>query len=146
MSKIRVLIVDDSRTMQLIVGAMLSEDSDFVVVGSANSAAQAETFFGKARIDVVSLDVEMPGLSGLDYLRTLSSRAMPVVMVSTQVEPGDPVRAEALRRGAWACFPKSEILKDADGFRGLLKAAARREAIVDGRPSNYLADGMQASA
>lgn len=127
MAKIRVLIVDDSRTIQLILASILAEDDGIAVVGTASSPAQAETFFGKSRIDVVTLDVEMPGVGGLDYLPQLAKRAIPTVMVSTRVARGDPVRAEAFRRGATACFTKANVVLRAGHFRALVKAAAGRD-------------------
>lgn len=126
MTTVRVLIVDDSRTIQLIVASVLAEDPGFVVVGTASSAAEAETFFGASRIDVVTLDVEMPDVGGLDYLPRLVERAVPTVMVSTRVGRGDPVRDEALRRGAAACFAKAQVVARANRFRALVKAAAGR--------------------
>lgn len=133
MAKIRLLIVDDSRTIQLILSAVLGDDPDIVVVGTASGAEQAEAFFRNGRIDAVTLDVEMPGIGGLDYLRTLRKRAVPVVMVSTRVGKNDPVRAEALRRGAAACFPKAEVFARPAQFRELVKAAAGREVKLDRR-------------
>lgn len=126
MAKVRVLVVDDSRTMQLIVAGLLAEDRDFVVVGTAGSAMEAERFFGKGRIDVVTLDLEMPGIGGLDYLRTLGARAVPAVMVAGRMSRTDPVRDEALRRGAAACFPKADAVRRAGRLRVVLKAAAAR--------------------
>ena len=133
MPKARVLIVDDSRTVQLILAGVLAEDREIVVVGTASSAEQAEKFIGKTRIDAILLDIEMPGVGGLEYLRTLSRRAIPVVMVSSWVAKGDPVRAEAFRRGAAACFSKQDIFQHTGRFRELVKAAAWREVKLDRR-------------
>lgn len=132
MAKVRVLIVDDSRTVQLILAQLLGEDPEIVVVGTAGGAAEAERFFGESRIDAVTLDVEMPEVGGLQYLRRLRGRAVPVVMVSSRVGNGDPVRDEALRRGAAACFLKSDLFARAGQFRDLVKAAARRQLEPDG--------------
>lgn len=139
MSKTRVLIVDDSRTVQLILSGLLSEDPDIVVVGTAGGAAEAETFFGNGRIDAVTLDVEMPEIGGLEYLRTLRKRAVPVVMVSTRVEKDDPVRDEALRRGASACFPKGDLFEHAEKFRELVKAAAQRDVKLNRHDASIVA-------
>ncbi len=127
MSKVRVLVIDDSRTMQLIVAGLLAEDEDFVVVGTAGSARQAEAYFGKSRIDVVTLDHEIPGIGGLDYLRTLGRRAVPAVMLAGRMGRKDPVREEALRRGAAACFQRADAVRHSARLRALLKAAAARE-------------------
>lgn len=139
MGKVRVLIVDDSRTIQLILAGMLAEDRDIVVVGSAGGAAEAETYFEAGRIDAVTLDVEMPGIGGLDYLRTLRKRAVPVVMVSTRLGKDDPVRAEAFRRGAEACFLKDDLFDHADSFRELVKAAAHRSVKYNRRDAAAVA-------
>lgn len=139
MSKTRVLIVDDSRTVQLILSSLLSEDPDIVVVGTAGGATEAEAFFGTTRIDAVTLDVEMPEIGGLEYLRTLRQRAVPVVMVSTRVEKDDPVRDEALRRGASACFPKGELFEHAEKFRALVKAAAQRDVKLNRHDASVVA-------
>lgn len=139
MAKARVLIVDDSRTMQLILAGLLGDDPGIVVVGTAGGAKQAEEFFGTGRIDAVTLDVEMPDIGGLEYLRALRKRAVPVVMISTRVGKGDPVRAEALRRGAAACFPKGDLFRHADRFRDLVKAAAARRVKLNRRDAAVVA-------
>lgn len=133
MRKIRVLIVDDSRTLQLLLSHLLSGDPEITVVGTAGSAEEAEAFLAGGRVDAVTLDVEMPGTGGLDYIRRLVRRGIPTVMVSTRVAKGDPVRAEALRRGAAACFPKDKVVSSVNDFRELVKAAARREVVLDRR-------------
>lgn len=127
MSKVRVLVIDHSRTMQLIVAGLLAEDDAFVVVGTAGSARQADAFFGKSRIDVVALDPEIDGIGGLDYLRTLGKRAVPAVLLGSRMGRNDPVREEALRRGAAACFQKSDAVRHSAKLRALLKAAAARD-------------------
>lgn len=139
MAEIRVLIVDDSRTIQLILASVLAEDPEIEVIGTAGSVEQAEQFFAQGRVDVVTLDVEMPGTGGLDYIRRLVKRAVPVVMVSTRVGRGDPVRDEALRRGATACFVKCDVVERASRFRALVKAAARREVELDRRDAAVVA-------
>ncbi|SDD76369.1 two-component system, chemotaxis family, response regulator CheB [Paracoccus isoporae] len=118
MSQVRVLIVDDSATMRQLIRFRLRADPRIEVVGEASDTAQAREALDTLSPDVMTLDVEMPGQSGLDFLReVMRSRPMPVIMVSTETEKGSAAAVEALSRGAIDCVgkPRSREFNNAFG-------------------------------
>lgn len=107
MRPVRVLIIDDSMTMRRLIRLALSGDPRIDVVGEARDAQQARERLGELRPDVLTLDVEMPGQSGLDFLeRLMAVRPMPVIMVSTETHHGTAAALEALSMGAVECVGK----------------------------------------
>lgn len=103
----KVLIVDDSATIRRLIKSRLSFDNRIAVVGEAGDAAQARQMIKSLSPDVITLDVEMPGMNGLEFLRKLMwLRPMPVVMVSTETREGSATAIEALSIGAIDCVGK----------------------------------------
>lgn len=103
----RVLIVDDSITMRAFFGAIFERRRNIEVVGTAASADEARRMMIDKRPNVVTLDVEMPGMSGLDFLtEIMRDRPTPVIMLSSLTQKGAETSFEALERGAVDCFPK----------------------------------------
>lgn len=136
MSRIRVLIVDDSRTMQLVMAQKLSSDHEIEVVGFASHAHEAREKIKALNPDVITLDVEMPEMNGIEFLRRLMKlRPMPVVMVSSLTEKSSETTIEALEIGAVNCVAKPKG-DGTEGFSGLVDAvkgaarAAVRNAIA----------------
>ena len=106
---VRTLIVDDSLAMQAIIRRRLLADSGIEVVGTAASADEARAQIKALDPDVVTLDIEMPGMSGLDFLeRLMRLRPTPVVMLSTLTAQGAEASLTALERGAFDCFDAEE--------------------------------------
>ena len=98
---IKVLVVDDSALIRQLLTKILSSDPDIDVVGSAMDPYIAREKIKKLNPDVLTLDVEMPKMDGLTFLRNLMKlRPMPVVMVSTLTEARASVTLEALELGA----------------------------------------------
>lgn len=128
-AQVRVLIVDDSTTMRRLIRHKLAEDPRILIVGDAPDAAVARQRIAELKPDVVSLDVEMPGLSGLDFLSEIMQQApLPVVMVSGVTQAGSASAIEALSRGAVDCVSKPANFAEADAFGNLadkLVTAAR---------------------
>lgn len=94
MSKIRVLSVDDSALMRQIMTEIINSHSDMEMVATAPDPLVARDLIKKFNPDVLTLDVEMPRMDGLDFLEKLMRlRPMPVVMVSS-------IRSHAARAGA----------------------------------------------
>ena len=108
----RVVIVDDSRTMRAWLRMALESDARLTVVGEADSADSARQLIKKVQPDVITLDIEMPGMNGLAFLeRVMSLRPMPVVMISSATEANSDATITALSLGAMDC-----ILKPTMGF------------------------------
>jgi len=131
-SRIRVLIVDDSALVRQILTEILSADPQIEVVGVASDAHVAREKIKSLNPDVITLDVEMPKMDGVTFLRNLMRlRPMPVVMVSSLTEHGADVTLDALAMGAVDYLPKPKIdlaatLKDyGDQLTEKVKTAAR---------------------
>jgi two-component system chemotaxis response regulator CheB len=103
----RVLVVDDSATMRGLITAILSADPDVNVVGQAGDAMQARAAIKELNPDVVTLDIEMPNMNGLEFLeKIMTLRPMPVIMVSTLTHRGAEATLAALEIGAFDCVGK----------------------------------------
>jgi two-component system chemotaxis response regulator CheB len=129
--RIRVLIVDDSALVRRILSEVLSADPALEVVGTASDAYVARDKIKQLNPDVLTLDVEMPKMDGVTFLRNLMRlRPMPVVMVSSLTEHGAEVTLDALAVGAVDYLPKPKIdiaatLTDyADELRAKIRSAA----------------------
>jgi len=106
-SAIRVLVVDDSVFMRAMLKDALSKTEGVEVVGSAQNGAEGLERIVALRPDVVTLDIEMPGLTGLDVLeRVMKDKPLPIVVVSTKTQAGAETTLKALERGAVECVAK----------------------------------------
>ena len=84
MRPVRVLVVDDSATMRGLITAALERDPGIEVVGQAGDPLEARQAIKALNPDVITLDVEMPNMNGLEFLeKIMRLRPMPVIMVST---------------------------------------------------------------
>lgn len=131
-AKIKVLVVDDSITMRALFSNALERSGDLVVVGAAADAAEAREMIPELRPDVVTLDIEMPGMNGIDFLEEImTTKPMPVVMLSTLTQKGAEVTLRAMEIGAVDCFPKpkhvspEEFDRVADKLCKLVATAAK---------------------
>ncbi|MGA0544149.1 protein-glutamate methylesterase/protein-glutamine glutaminase [Brevundimonas sp. VNH65] len=98
---VRVLIVDDSPTMRGLISAALRRDPDIEVIGAAADPLEARALIKELNPDVITLDVEMPNMNGLEFLeKIMRLRPMPVVMVSTLTQAGAEITLAALEMGA----------------------------------------------
>ncbi len=126
----RVLVVDDSPTMRGLITAVLQSDPDVDVIGQAGDAMEAREAIKKLNPDVVTLDIEMPNMNGLDFLeKIMRLRPMPVIMVSTLTHRGTNATLAALEIGAFDCVSKPQP-GDMRPFADLaekVKAAARSQ-------------------
>lgn len=124
---IRVLVIDDSPTMRAVLTTRLVAESDIDVVGSAANAAEGREMIKRLDPDVVTLDIEMPGMNGLDFLeKIMALRPTPVIIVSGTTQRGSEVTARALTLGAIDCYAKSDgtLLNDGGKLAELVRAAS----------------------
>ncbi|MBW6525982.1 response regulator [Sphingomonas sp. RHCKR7] len=129
MAGTRVLVVDDSLTMRALISGALERIPGVEVVGMADGAAEARALVASTWPDVMTLDVEMPGMSGLEYLaEIMDTKPMPVIMFSTRTQDGAAESIEALRLGAIDCFPKPRVAAPAELDAIIAKLAKRLKA------------------
>lgn len=145
MRLVRVLVVDDSVTIRAMMRQVLESDPEIRIAGAAASADEADQMLEDNLVDVITLDVEMPGRSGLDYLRDLRRRRQtPVIMLSSYTARGEEMRAQALLEGANGCFNKANAVREKDRLIKLVKDAAHREARLD-RDDTAALEAMRAA-
>ncbi|MCE1249395.1 MAG: chemotaxis response regulator protein-glutamate methylesterase [Comamonadaceae bacterium] len=99
--KIRVIVVDDSALVRSLLAEIINRQRDMECIGTANDPLVAREMIRELNPDVITLDVEMPRMDGIDFLgRLMRLRPMPVVMISTLTERGAEVTMRALELGA----------------------------------------------
>jgi len=117
MAKTKVVVVDDSALVRSILTEIINRQTDMECIGAAADPLVAREMIRTLNPDVITLDVEMPRMDGLDFLsRLMRLRPMPVVMVSTLTERGAEVTLKALELGAVDFVAKPKI-GVADGIR-----------------------------
>jgi two-component system, chemotaxis family, protein-glutamate methylesterase/glutaminase len=118
-NKIKVVVVDDSALVRGLLAEIIDRQGDMQCIGTAADPLVAREMIRNLNPDVITLDVEMPRMDGLDFLaRLMRLRPMPVVMVSTLTERGADVTLKALELGAVDFVSKPKI-GVADGLRQL---------------------------
>ena len=129
---IRVLIVDDSASVRQVLSSILSGDPGIEVMGTAADAFAAARRLQNELPDVMILDIEMPGMDGLTFLRKImAQRPIPVIICSTLTEAGSRALFDALEAGAVDVLPKPRIdtrnalIETADRLRHSVRAAAQ---------------------
>jgi two-component system chemotaxis response regulator CheB len=128
---IRVLVADDSAFMRTAITRMIESDPGLRVSGTAQTGHEALSKIAALKPDVVTLDVEMPGLNGIETLkRIMAEFPRPVIMVSSLTQQGAETTLEALAIGAFDCIPKQQsfvsldIIKIREELIAKIKAAA----------------------
>ncbi|MCF8169214.1 MAG: chemotaxis response regulator protein-glutamate methylesterase [Rhodoferax sp.] len=110
MKKIRVVVVDDSALVRSLLSEIINRERDMECVGAANDPLVAREMIRELNPDVITLDIEMPKMDGIDFLgRLMRLRPMPVVMISTLTERGAEVTMRALELGAVDFVAKPRI-------------------------------------
>src|SRR5271156_2044968 len=108
-SRVRVLIVDDSALMRRLLSDLLGSSPEIEIVGTARDGREAVLQAARLKPDVITLDVEMPEVSGLEALPSLLAvHEAPVIMVSALTQEGADVTLQALELGAVDFMPKPE--------------------------------------
>lgn len=129
---IRVLIVDDSASVRQVLSTILDDDPGIEVMGTAADVLAAVRRLQNELPDVMILDIEMPGMDGLTFLRKIMvQRPIPVIICSTLTEAGSQALFDALEAGAVDVLPKPRIdtrnalIETADRLRHAVRAAAQ---------------------
>ena len=139
MKLIKVLIVDDSKLVREILGEVMAKYADVEVVGAAKDAFEAREMIKQRNPDVITLDVEMPKMNGITFLKNLMRlRPMPVVMLSTLTLKGADTTLEALEFGAVDFIAKprsSELLGDLTEFNDELHQKIQLASTVNIQPN-----------
>ena len=130
--RIRVLVVDDSALVRSILTQGLSKDPRIEVIGAAQNPYVARDMIVELRPDVITLDVEMPKMDGVEFLRKLMPQyPLPVLMVSALTEEGKKVTLDALEAGAvdFVTKPSIDVARGLNSMlaelRGKVKAVAK---------------------
>ncbi|MCV0439255.1 MAG: chemotaxis response regulator protein-glutamate methylesterase [Hydrogenophaga sp.] len=110
MAKIKVVVVDDSALVRSLLTEIINRQTDMTCIGAAADPLVAREMIRELNPDVITLDVEMPRMDGLEFLsRLMRLRPMPVVMVSTLTEQGAEITLRALEMGAVDFVAKPRI-------------------------------------
>ncbi len=136
---IRLLIVDDSALIRRMLTELFAGVEDIEVVGTARDPYDAREKIKQLNPDVLTLDVEMPRMDGITFLRNLMRlRPMPVVMVSSLTEEGAEETLEALALGAvdFVTKPRTDVSHSLDAYADEIVAKVRAAARARVRPGH----------
>ena len=150
--KIRVIVVDDSALVRSLLSEIINRQRDMECIGTANDPLVAREMIRELDPDVITLDVEMPRMDGIDFLgRLMRLRPTPVVMISTLTERGAEVTMKALELGAVDFVAKPRVglasgLNDlaaqiVDKIRVAAVAQVRRAPVRDAGPASSVVGG-----
>ena len=135
MKPIKVLIVDDSSVIRAVINEVLKDDAEIEVVGEAKDPIIARDKIKSLQPDVLTLDIEMPKMDGITFLKNLMRlRPMPVVMLSTLTTKGADTTLEALEVGAVDFIAKpsfEELIASKSNFKATLIRKIKFAATVD---------------
>ena len=150
--KIRVLVVDDSAVVRRMISDALALDPEIEVVGAACDPYVARDMILELEPDVLTLDIEMPRMDGLTFLKILQEhRPMPVIIVSSLTAAGSKLALRAMELGAVDVVAKQSSAWNIGSLRDQLahrvKGAARaRLSLLQGRPARAAAKRKAARA
>ena len=154
---IRVVVVDDSALVRSLLAEIINRQPDMECVGTANDPLIAREMIRELNPDVITLDIEMPKMDGIDFLgRLMRLRPMPVVMISTLTERGAEITMRALELGAIDFVAKPRIgLADGikelsnqivDKVRVAASARIRRAVVVAPGTANTPSEGTRSAS
>ncbi len=134
MNKARVLVVDDSALIRKILSRGLAKDPDIEVVGAAVDPYQARDMIIKFQPNAMTLDVEMPRMDGVEFLRRLMPQyPIATVMVSSLTERGKQITLDALEAGAVDIVtkPAADVARSLESMLGDLREKVKAAAQID---------------
>jgi len=134
LKKIKVLIIDDSELIRQVLTEIISSSPDLEVVATAEHPLEARDKIKQFSPDVLTLDIEMPKMDGITFLRNLMRlRPMPVVMISTLTSKGAPATLDALELGAvdYIAKPQGGSWDDMTGYAQTIQEKVRDAALAN---------------
>ncbi|HUX26605.1 MAG TPA: chemotaxis response regulator protein-glutamate methylesterase, partial [Burkholderiales bacterium] len=137
MKKITVLVIDDSALIRKLLSEIINSQPDMQAIGAAPDPLVAREMIRSRNPDVLTLDVEMPKMDGLDFLeRLMRLRPMPVVMVSSLTDRGSDATLRALELGAidYVSKPKIDIVHGIQEYADEIADKIRTAAVARLRP------------
>lgn len=111
-SRIRIIVVDDHPLLRAGIAAVVNAEPDMVLVGEATRGDEAVTLFRSMHPDITLMDLQMPGMSGLDAIREIRSGTPSACIIVLTTYPGDAQASGALKAGAAGFLLKSSVRKD----------------------------------
>ena len=154
--RIRVLVVDDSAFMRVAIRKMMEEDPTIEVVDVARNGQEALEKIRALKPDLVTMDIEMPVMTGLEALeQIMKEMPLPVIMISSLTEEGAQATFRALELGAVDFIPKGgksyvnlDIIQIGEQMRQKVKAIVTRDRLkrLTGRPVDLQATPVRRSA
>lgn len=150
--KLKVLVIDDSALIRGVMKEIINREKDMECVGAAPDPLEAREMIKVLNPDLITLDVEMPKMDGMEFLEKLMRlRPMPVLMVSTLTERGAEVTLRSLELGAvdFVSKPKLDIVRGMEGAAAEITdkirevAQARvRKTVISPEQEKYSADAI----
>lgn len=117
-----ILVVDDSVTIRAMLEVLLEQDPGLLIVGIAANAEEAFQLIRETDPDVITLDIAMPGMNGMDVLdHIMKKEPRPVIMLSSLMREGSELRVQAEQRGAAGCFNKNRMVSQAAELVQMIK-------------------------
>ncbi len=147
-SKIRVLVIDDSALVRQMMSQILSDDPDIEVVGVAHDPYMARDKIKQLEPDVLTLDVEMPRMDGITFLRNIMRlHPIPTIMVSSLTTKGADVTLQALETGAidYIAKPALDVARGLQDFSDEILSKVKIAASVSKETLKRKAESMHAT-
>jgi two-component system chemotaxis response regulator CheB len=145
-AKIRVVVVDDSALIRSLLSAIINEAADMEVVATAADPLQARERIRATNPDVITLDVEMPKMDGIEFLRRLMRlKPTPVLMISTLTQAGSDTALTALELGAvdFIAKPTVNVSGNLQGYADEIREKIRMAAKARARlPQRFVAPAL----
>ena len=140
---IRVLIIDDASSMRELYGRLLTSCDDVLVVGAAADAMEGREMVLRLQPDVILLDLEMPRVDGITFLRQLMRyRPLPTLVISAATTGSDSAAMEALRAGAIDVIPKLQAADKLVDFAPMLAEKIRKAAMASPKKISLIASAQ----
>ncbi|MBV7273382.1 response regulator [Clostridium sp. PL3] len=132
MKRYGVLVVDDSSFMRKCISLIIERNPQFFTIGTAGNGKDAIEKVKNLKPDIVTMDVEMPGMNGIDILKEIMKiSSVPVVMLSNHTEENTSVALEALGLGALDFFSKGVLVGEDVKYENINEFLNRLKIIVE---------------